>query len=306
VTVRRIHHGEFLGFAPSGREFESTGIVIHRILDGRIVEEWSEGSSILELTERRLEETALRQERIEQELRVARRIQRALLPKLTPALDGWRIVPHYQPAREVGGDFYDFLELENGHLGLIIGDVSGKGVPAAVLMASTRSILRAVAQRGSAPGQVLEEVNEILVSDVPPNTFVTCFYGILEPESGRFSYANAGHNPPCHRRHDGPATGLEARGMPLGLMPGMSYEQETTTLMPGEGILFYSDGLVEARDPRGAMFGFPHLKRLVNRHPFGEKGLIAVLSEDLQRFTGKGWEQEDDITFVTLHRCPEG
>lgn len=305
VTARRIHDREFLGFAPSGGEFESTGIVIHRIVGGRIAEEWSEGSSILELTERRLEQTVLSHERIEQELRVARRIQRGLLPKATPALDGWQLVPHYQPAREVGGDFYDFLELEDGHLGLVIGDVSGKGVPAAVLMASTRSILRAVAGRGSAPGDVLKEANEILVSDVPSNTFVTCFYGILDPDSGHFRYANAGHNLPCYQRHTESATELRARGMPLGLMPRMHYEQKTTTLMPGDGILLYSDGLVEARDTRGVMFGFPRLKSLVNEHPFDGEGLTTILSEELKEFTGEGREQEDDITFVTLRRSPK-
>jgi serine phosphatase RsbU (regulator of sigma subunit)/predicted ester cyclase len=305
LTAQRIHDREFLGFAPSGGKFESTGIIIHRIAEGRIAEEWSEGSSILDLTQRRLEQAVLRHERIEQELWVARRIQRGLLPKVTPALDGWQLVPHYQPAREVGGDFYDFLQLEDGRLGLVIGDVSGKGVPAAVLMASTRSILRAVAQRSSPPGHVLEEVNEILVSDVPPNTFITCFYGVLEPESGHLSYANAGHNPPCYRRHDGSATELRARGMPLGLMSGMHYDQEATTLMPGDGILFYSDGLVEARDPQGVMFGLPRLKSLVAKHLLGGSGLTAILSEELKEFTGEWSEQEDDITFVTLRYSPE-
>ena len=304
VTVRRIHDREFLGFAPSGGQFESTGIVIHRIAGGKIAEEWSEGGSILELTEQRLEQAVRRQERIEQELRVARSIQRALLPGLTPPLDGWQLVAHYQPAREVGGDFYDFLQLEDGRLGVVIGDVSGKGVPAAVLMASTRGVLRAIAQRGSTPGHVLERVNEILLSDVPPNTFVTCFYGILDPESGDFRYANAGHNLPCHQQHNGSATELRARGMPLGLMPDMRYEQESATLKPGDGILFYSDGLVEARDQRGTIFGFPRLKSLVAEHPFGAKGLITILSEELMQFTGEDWEQEDDITFVTLIRSP--
>jgi serine phosphatase RsbU (regulator of sigma subunit) len=192
---------------------------------------------------------------------VARRIQHALLPTTVPDLVGWEFSPYYQPAREVGGDFYDFVPLADNRMGLVMGDVSGKGVPAAVLMASTQSVLRALAQRGSpSPSRVLAEANEVLCTYIPPNMFVTCFYAILEPESGRFVYANAGHTLPCCRRHDGGQAGeLVARGMPLGLMPGMSYEEKETTLMPGDGVLFCTDRLVEAHGPRGEMFGTPRL-----------------------------------------------
>src|SRR5215211_4898321 len=129
---------------------------------------------------------------VEQELRMARRIQHALLPKDLPELEGWEIAYHYQPAREVGGDFYDFLRLDDGRVGLVIGDVSGKGIAAALVMANTQSVLRAVAQRRDiTPGQVLQEANELMYTYMPPNTFVTCFYGVLDSESGRFRYANA-------------------------------------------------------------------------------------------------------------------
>jgi serine phosphatase RsbU (regulator of sigma subunit) len=140
-----------------------------------------------------------------------------------------------------------------------------------------------------------------LVADIPPSTFVTCFYGILDPEGGRFSYANAGHNLPC-RRHNGQAEELRARGMPLGLMPGMGYEEKEATLDIGESVLFYSDGLVEAHDPRGKMFGFPRLRKLVAEHDAEEGSLVDFLMEELRSFTGEGWEQEDDITLVTLRR----
>jgi len=134
---------------------------------------------------------------VEQELGRARSIQHALLPKDLSRLAGWKITYHYQPAREVGGDFYDFLRLEEGRLGLVIGDVSGKGIAAALVMANTQSVLRAIARRGNVPpGQVLAEANEILQSYIPSGTFVTCFYGVLDPETGRLVYANAGHDPP--------------------------------------------------------------------------------------------------------------
>jgi serine phosphatase RsbU (regulator of sigma subunit)/predicted ester cyclase len=244
---------------------------------------------------------ARERERIEQELQVARRIQQDLLPEATPALEGWRIATYYGPAREVGGDFYDFLELEDGRLGLILGDATGHGMPAALVMSTTRGMLRAVVQSVESPGEVLGRINEALVADIPPSTFVTCFYGILDPEGGRFSYANAGHNLPC-RRHNGQAEELRARGMPLGLMPGMSYEEKDATLDIGESVLFYSDGLVEAHDPRGEMFGFPRLRKLVAEHDAEEGSLVDFLMEELRFFTGEGWEQEDDITLVTLRR----
>src|SRR5437667_8436164 len=131
--------------------------------------------------------------RIEQELRTARLIQHSLLPKEVPALAGWQIATYYESAREVGGDLYDFLSFEDGRLGLVIGDVTDKGVPAAMLMATTRSVLRAVAQRVVKPGQVLERVNEIIYQDIAPKMFVTCLYALLDPETGQLLYANAGH-----------------------------------------------------------------------------------------------------------------
>jgi serine phosphatase RsbU (regulator of sigma subunit) len=162
-------------------------------------------------------------------------------------------------------------------------------------------MLRAVVQSLESPGEVLARVNEALVADIPPSTFVTCFYGILDPESGRLRYANAGHNLPCRRRN-GQAEELRARGMPLGLMPGMSYEEKEAVLEVGDSILVYSDGLVEAHDPKGEMFGFPRLRRMVAEHDAEEGSLVDFLMDELRSFTGDGWEQEDDITLVTLRR----
>ncbi len=133
--------------------------------------------------------------------------------------------------------------------------------------------------------------------------FVTCFYAILEPKSARLSYANAGHNLPCCRHGEHAARELKARGMPLGLMPGMSYEEKETVLVPGEGVLFYTDGLVEAHNPQGGMFGTPRLRGLLSERPEAGRSLSATLMEELEHFTGEGWEQEDDITLFTLERC---
>ncbi len=233
---------------------------------------------------------------------VARRIQQASLPKGVPTLEGWHISPFYRPAREVGGDFYDFFELEDGCLGIVVGDATGHGVPAALVMASTRSMLRAVAQASDSPGDALRRVNDPLANDIPLNMFVTCFYAILDPNSGSLTYANAGHDVPYLHRN-GDVEELRARGMPLGLMPGMGYEEKETILEAGESAIFYSDGLIEAHDPNGEMFGFPRLQTLVAEH--GEEGsLEEALLEELYSFVGEGWEQEDDITLLTLERSP--
>jgi serine phosphatase RsbU (regulator of sigma subunit) len=132
--------------------------------------------------------------------------------------------------------------------------------------------------------------------------FVTCFYVILDAKSGRLKYANAGHDLPYLRRRSGTAEELRARGMPLGLIPGMSYEEKETVLVPGEGILFYTDGLVEAHNPQGEMFGTPRLRDLLSERPESGRGLSASLMGELGRFTREGWEQEDDITLLTLER----
>jgi hypothetical protein len=244
---------------------------------------------------------------LQQELRMARDIQRALLPKDLPQPEGWQITPYYQPAREVGGDFYDFFELKDGRLGLVVGDATGKGMSAALVMASARSTLRALAQGSESPGDVLERANDPLFIDIPPNMFVTCFYAILDPKSGTLIYANAGHDLPYLYRNKGEAQAEEMRatGMPLGLMPAMGYEEKQTILNAGEAALFYSDGIVEAHSPKGEMFGFPKLRKLVGEH--GEEGSLGeTILEELYSFTGggggEGWEQEDDITLLTLRR----
>jgi serine phosphatase RsbU (regulator of sigma subunit) len=289
--MRGIHQRDFRGMAPTGEEVEINGIGIFRFSpEGKVVESWDS-----------YDQFNLMRQSIEQELRMARDIQQGLLPMEMPRLEGWNILHHYQPAREVGGDFYDFFELPEGRLGMVVGDATGHGMPAALVMATARSMLRAVSQTSDSPGEVLSRANDPLFMDIPPSMFVTCLYAILDPESGRLLYANAGHDLPYLRRRSGDAEELRARGMPLGLMPGMSYEEKETILEAGEAALFYSDGLVEAHDPKGEMFGFPRLRMLVAEHG-EERSLGEFLLEQLYSFVGAGWEQEDDITLLTLQR----
>jgi serine phosphatase RsbU (regulator of sigma subunit) len=280
--------------APTGKEVELNAVTIFRFSpEGKVVETWDS-----------YDQLSLMRQSTEQELRLARSIQRASLPEEVPELEGWQISPYYQPAREVGGDFYDFHFLTEGRVGLVVGDARGHGVPAALVMSTTCGMLQLAAQElgSSSPGEVLARVNETLFTRIPSNMFVTCFYCILDPDRATLSYANAGHDLPyVLRGSSGDVEELRARGMPLGIMPGMDYEEKEIVLEEGEAALFYSDGLVEAHDPMGEMFGFPRLRALVAEH--GKEGSLGdSLLGELYTFVGEGWKQEDDITLLTLRR----
>jgi len=239
-------------------------------------------------------------ERLEQEMRVATMIQQQFLPHDLPQLPGWQVAAHYAPARAVGGDFYDFIALPDDRIGVVVGDVTGKGVPAALLMARTQSVLRSEAPHLVAPGAVLARANEILLPEMPARMFVTCLYMVVEPATGRVTYANAGHNLPVV------GTGadvleLRATGMPLGLLPDRTYEEKETVLGSRHTVLLYSDGIDEAHAPDGEMFGVPRVRDLLRGGAAGSE-LIDQVLETLHRFVGRDWDQEDDITLVALER----
>jgi serine phosphatase RsbU (regulator of sigma subunit)/anti-sigma regulatory factor (Ser/Thr protein kinase) len=245
---------------------------------------------------------ARERERIEQELRVARIIQQTLLPKDVPHLPGWLIDVYWQPAREVSGDFYDFIQFPDGRMGILIADVTDKGVPAALVMATTRSLLRGSAERLVSPGKVLETTNDLLHPDIPARMFVTCLYAVFDPLTGKMVFANAGQNLPYQHTKEG-VIEQRATGMPLGLMPGMQYEEKEISLAPGDSLLLSSDGLVEAHNDQREMFGFERVKSLTEAAPDGES-LIKILVDSLNEFTGADHEQEDDITLLTIARKP--
>ena len=239
-------------------------------------------------------------ERIEQELKIAQIIQQQFLPKTVPDLPSWHVAAFYRPARTVGGDFYDFITLPDGRVMFVVGDVTDKGVPAALVMASTHALLRGAAPRLISPGAVLAHVNDLLCADIPAHMFVTCLALVLDPVSGEVVFANAGHDVPYVRTGTGVAE-LRARGMPLGLMPGMDYEEKTFQFQPGDCALLHSDGLAEAHGPGREMFGFPRVAELTGRGASGEQ-LIDLCLTELSAFTGPDAEQEDDITLVSLQR----
>jgi serine phosphatase RsbU (regulator of sigma subunit) len=245
---------------------------------------------------------ARQRERIEQELKIAQIIQQQFLPKQLPDLPSWHVAAFYRPARTVGGDFYDFIPLPDGRVMFVVGDVTDKGIPAALVMASTHALLRDAAPRLVSPGQVLGHVNDMLCVDIPAHMFVTCLALVLDPVSGEVVFANAGHDVPYVRTQGGVAE-LRARGMPLGLMTGMDYEERRFRFEPGDCALLHSDGLAEAHAPDREMFGFPRVSALVGKGPSGE-ALIDLCLTELGSFTGPDHEQEDDITLVSLQRSP--
>jgi serine phosphatase RsbU (regulator of sigma subunit)/anti-sigma regulatory factor (Ser/Thr protein kinase) len=302
LAVPLVSQGELIGVLNLGprlseQEYSSDD---RKLLDN-LAAQAAPALRVGQLVRQQQAEAATRQ-RFEQELEVAKLIQQNFLPKQLPELSGWQVAAYYRPAREVGGDFYDVIPLPEGKVGFVVGDVTDKGVPAALVMAATRSVLRASAQRLVNPGETLERVNEHLCPDMPEKMFVTCLYGVLDPETGHFRFANAGHDLPYVKTAEG-SEELRARGMPLGLMPGMPYEEKETVLQPGDSLLLHSDGIVEAHSPDREMFGFPRLKQCVADYPGGGELIDRVLA-DLHAHTGPDAEQEDDITMVTLQRSP--
>ena len=299
LTVPLVAQGELIGLLNLGQRLsEQEYSVDDRALLSSLATQAAPALRVAQLV-RQQKDQARRSERLEQELRIARLIQQTLLPRELPKLPGWEVAAYYRPAREVGGDFYDFIHLPEGRLGVIVADVTDKGVPAALVMATTRSVLHAAAERLISPSAVLTRVNDQLIPNMPENMFVTCLYSVLDPLKRTFRFANAGHGL-AFRRGVGGVSELRATGMPLGLMPGMRYEENEVLLAPGETILLQSDGLAEAHNSRREMFGFPRVKQLMTDHLNGPDQLIATLVAELERFTAGGWEHEDDVTLLAI------
>lgn len=250
------------------------------------------------------EREARERERIDQELHIAQLIQQQFLPAELPELGGWHVAAFYRPARTVGGDFYDLIQLADGKVMVVAGDVTDKGVPAALVMASTHALLRSTAEVATSPGEALRRVNELLIPQIPLNMFVTCLVLVIDPETGRTTYANAGHNLPYVRRGTGGVSRLDARGMPLGLMPGSVYDEHETVIEPGDLLLLYSDGITEQHDAAGEMFGFERTEALVAAASSSDD--LLDRSVDALAAYSIGMDQEDDVTLVALQRGRAG
>jgi len=241
---------------------------------------------------------------IQQELSIATRIQQSILPRTFPPFPHRKefdIFAEMIPAREVGGDFYDFFLIDDDRLGFVIADVSGKGVPAAIYMAVSRTLLKAAASNGLSAGECLQRVNQMLCAEGDTAMFVTVFYGILHTRTGGVEYCNGGHNPPYLLRADGGAAPLETTGdMVLGIMGNMEYGTKRITLRPGDGLFLYTDGVTEAVDGAGDFFSDERLCQLLqqsNSSPLTE--IVQGVINEVKRFS-TGVPQSDDITVLAL------
>jgi serine phosphatase RsbU (regulator of sigma subunit) len=255
----------------------------------------------------RLYQVAVEKGRMEQELRMAREIQRSLLPARIPRLAGYQLAADWQAAHEVAGDFYDLIELgEDGRLGVLVADVSDKGAPAAIFMAVARSLIRGNAVSRATPLEAMERANRLVYADSRAGMFVTAFYAVLRPGSGRIEYVNAGHNPPLLRRADGSVEALSRGGMALGLYPDSQLALCELELEVGDLLVLYTDGVTDAPNRRMEEFGLRRLVELLA--PCGGLGAAECLQRILEavgEFTGET-AAFDDIALVVIRRTEEG
>jgi len=249
---------------------------------------------------RQIEAAAVVRARLEQEMSLAREIQMGLLPKAFPKIPGLDIFGFTVPSRHVGGDCYDVIDLGHGRLAITIGDVSGKGTPAAILMANVQASVRALAETGMPESLLIERVNRIVCSSTDDGVFITFFYCVLDANSGELSYVNAGHNPPFTLRSDGTRVELTKGGLVLGFTPNARYEEGRATVGPGGGLVLFTDGITEAANAEGEMFGDERFRDVVVRH----RGRPAREIEErvyssVTRFAD-GAPQTDDLTMVVV------
>jgi sigma-B regulation protein RsbU (phosphoserine phosphatase) len=254
----------------------------------------------------RLYQVAVEKGRIERELQMARKVQNSLLPRQIPLINGWDFDIRWKPAREVSGDYYDFIDLKEGKLGIVIADVTDKGMPAALFMASTRSFVRASANASLSPAEGIIHSNRLICGESEDGLFVTLFYALIDLQSGEFTYVNAGHNPPLfYHSANGQLSILATTGIPLGIDPEHVYTQQTITLRSGDFVLLYTDGVSEATNPLGEEFGMDRLKASVLSTPMSNcKEIIKVLEESLHSFIAPSGAF-DDLTILIAKKITE-
>lgn len=253
----------------------------------------------------RLHEEELQRQRLESELDVGRRIQLSMLPPTTPRIPGWDVAAHYQAARQVGGDFYDFYRLpgEDGdgraRLGVVIADVADKGVPAALFMALSRTTLRGVTHSVPQPAAALEMVNRLIYEEQQSDLFLTAFYGVLDPATGRLTFANGGHNPPLVVGEDGQSRLLSVPGMALSVLSDIKLGQHYEMLQPGDALILYTDGVTEASDDEGREFGVEGILAAVGEHggTISDEIVGRIVNAVTEHAAGRQW---DDFTLVVV------
>ena len=299
VPIRKddVTHGFLgLGARPSGGGYTDDELAFAAALANQ---------AIVALENAWLIEETLEKRRLEEELAIASNIQSRLFPKHLPAIPGYDVAARSTPTRHVGGDYYDAIDLGDGFVLIAIADVSGKGVPAALLMSNVQASLRALACRGMDLAGNAAKINDIIYANTDFNKYATFFYGILDTASNLLRYTNAGHNPPMLLRSDGVIETLDAGGLPVGLMPGSVYESGETTLHPGDLLVLYTDGVTEAESSDEEEFGTGRLELLV-RETASEAAcdVLERIAADVDEFA-TGMPQADDITMLVLKRAAD-
>jgi len=249
-----------------------------------------------------LHREVLEKHRIEQQLGIAKEVQMALLPAADPVLDGYDIAGTNVPTWEIGGDYFDYLPQPDGRLGVAIADVSGKGVPAALIMATFRAALRAQRVRGIPLDAIAGRLNRILFDSMDASRFVTAFYGLLEPRTGSLAFANCGHNPPLLLRAAGPRDVLASGGPALGMWRAATFVQGAASVQPGDILVLYTDGVIEIMNAAGEMFGIDRLEDVIRRCPgYPSRDIVEAVVDATRAFAGRAG-YEDDFTLVIIRR----
>jgi len=297
------HAGKDLGVLAVARRHEDGPFTSN---DFAVFRSVSEQSSFA-IGNARIHREAHEKRAMESELRNAREVQRILLPQADPVVPGFRISGTNLPARIISGDYYDYISLGNGKFGIVIADVSGKGVPAGLLMAMCRSALRSVAGMEVSPSKALALVNRQLFPDIREDMFISMAYGILDEDTGAITLSRAGHDPAlCYRRSTGKVELLRSPGLALGIDSGAVFERVTSdsvvSLNSGDCILFYTDGIKEAVGPNEEEYGMERMSEAFrNAAPLGAEAVLHRMQEELRKFTGEG-PQMDDITLVAIEK----
>jgi sigma-B regulation protein RsbU (phosphoserine phosphatase) len=252
----------------------------------------------------KMHKSLMEKQRLVKDMEFARTVQESFLPQKTPEIAGYQFSAHYTPAQEVGGDFYDFIHLDRNHTGIVIGDVSGKGVPAALYMAKLGSDLRTLAFTEKDPAAALERLNDLLAERSRRGMFATLLYIELDSQTGTLSISNAGHLPLIIKKTDGSVKKLTTTGgSPLGILTGMKFGQESATLDPGDIVILYTDGIIEAMNAREELYGYERFEALIRIAPAHPEGLKSAIIEDVNKFTGLS-PQHDDMTMVCFGSIP--
>lgn len=298
ITVPILREGLPLG----ALNLESDGLSAFGEEDAAVLRFFADAAAI-SIVKAMLHGQILEKNRMGEQMRLAQEVQARLLPAGPPVIPGYDIAEVYIPSYEVGGDYYDHLDLPGGKTGFVVADVSGKGIPAALIMATVRTLVRTLAHHAAGPCELARTLNHTLRESVASSSFVTAVYGVLDPATGRFEYVNCGHNPPIHVLAGGETVQLHSNGPLLGVIEDAVFTSGSCVLAPGDRLVMYTDGVVECQSRPDEEFGLPRLVETV-LHSGGlpPAGVIQKVIKATRDFTGKE-RYRDDFTMVVIARA---